>query len=102
MESKSNSMQLPSLRARNRSDPDVPEDVAVALLHLNDPNWDFDGSDSSSFTESVLTSEKDSKHYASSIDMGKSSHAGTSDYDTESQTDSRMHFRSIEALDYEE
>ena len=39
---------LPSLRVRQRYDPDVPEDVAVALLHLNDPNWDFHGHDDAS------------------------------------------------------
>lgn len=96
---------LPSLRQRNRSEPDVPEDVAVALLHLNDPNWDFDNSDTASFTETLELSEKDAsikRGYASSFDMGHSIVTRTSDYETESQADSRTHFHSTEAFEYEE
>ena len=96
---------LPTLRQRNRSEPDVPEDVAVALLHLNDPNWDFDGSDTSSFTETLAMSDKDpsiKRDYASSFDMGHSITTRTSDYETESQADSRTHFRSSDTFDYEE
>ena len=99
---------LPSLGFRSRSAPDVPEDVAVALLHLNDPNWEFDSetstisSDTLELGEKSPTSPSSKHHYASSFDMTHSIRTRTSDYDTSSQVDSHTHIRSSDALDYEE
>lgn len=93
---------LPSLRVRQRYDPDVPEDVAVALLHLNDPNWDLHGhDDTSSFeTDSFEMDEKTPK-YSGTFDH-RSFKTKSSDYDKESQTGSRLRFQSAEVVDYEE
>ncbi|KAH8120611.1 glutathione transporter [Phellopilus nigrolimitatus] len=96
---------MPSLRTRSRLNPDVPEDVAVALLHLNDPNWDFDGSDTASFESAGFEMDEkfaDTRKCSSSFDMTRSSNAGLSEYDSDSQRGSRMHFQSTDAVDYEE
>ena len=96
-----------------RANPDVPEDVDTdvkeALLHLNDPNWDFGSSETSSLSGDSF--ELDHKHkYADDVHIGPS--LGPSEFDTESRTDStsayggksdRMHLRSSEVFDeYEE
>lgn len=96
---------LPSLRIRQRYDPDVPEDIAVALLHLNDPNWDFHEHDdeSSSFETERDSFEMDEKapKYSGSFDR-RSFRTKSSDFDKESQTGSRLRFQSAEVVDYEE
>lgn len=98
---------MPVIRRRHhRQEADVPEDVAVALLHLNDPNWDFKGSDAASFETSSFISDDGSTgpppKFSSSFDMARASKAGFSEYDSESQNISRMGFQSTEAVDYEE
>ena len=90
-----------------RDDPDVPEDVAVALLHLNDPNWTFDDeSDTTSFDASSFTTEDGRTEHSSSFDMTRSSklsRAGSSfEYDSEVNSPSTLRFSSAEAVDYEE
>lgn len=98
----------PHLRQRHhgRLHADVPEDVAVALLHLNDPNWDLDGSDAASFETSsfVFDDERSGPppKFSSSFDMPRVSKGGSSEYDTESQTTSKLRFQSTEAVEYEE
>lgn len=97
-------------RRRGRENPDVPEDVAVALLHLNDPNWTFDDeSDTASFDAPSFTTESDRgppPKFSSSFDMprtSKLSRAGSSfDYDSELNSASALRFGSAEAVDYEE
>lgn len=98
---------MPAIWRRHyRQEADVPEDAAVALLHLNDPNWDFKGSDTASFETSSFVSDDGSADpppkFSSSFDMARASKAGFSDYDSESQNVSRMGFQSTEAVDYEE
>ena len=98
---------IPPLRQRrSRLHADVPEDVAVALLHLNDPNWDFNGSDTASFESSSFIFDDGRStpppKFSSSFDMSHMSKAGSSDYDTESQTTSKLRFHSAEAVEYEE
>ena len=97
----------PHLRQRHhgRLHADVPEDVAVALLHLNDPNWDFDGSDTASFETSSFIFDEDRTpppKFSSSFDMPRISKAASSEADTESQTTSKLRFQSAEAVEYEE
>ncbi|KAL5518599.1 hypothetical protein ACEPAH_282 [Sanghuangporus vaninii] len=98
----------PHLRQRHhgRLHADVPEDVAVALLHLNDPNWGFDASDAASFETSsfVFDDERSGPppKFSSSFDMPRISKGASSDYDTESQTTSKLRFQSTEAVDYED
>ncbi|KAH8113799.1 OPT oligopeptide transporter [Phellopilus nigrolimitatus] len=113
MESKSAPVfALPTL-TRRRVDPDVPEDVDTdiqeALLHLNDPNWDFGPSDRSSLSGESF--ELDHKHkYASDVDIGPSIGTAPSDFDTESRvdsayertSDSRLHMRSTDTFEYED
>ncbi len=88
---------MPTLSMCFRSEPDVPEDTAITLLHLNDPNWDSEIS-SLMTRESTDFDHKDPKRFGSSLDVRRS----TTEYDSESQTDSRLHFRSTEAIGYEE
>ncbi len=103
MDSKSNaSLSIPSLRQR-KALPDVPQDVA--LLHLNDPNYDFETYETSTISDdSFELGEK--RRYTGALSIGHSVGTGTSDFDAESQaesrTDSRMHIRSTEAFDYAE
>jgi hypothetical protein len=98
-DTKSAFWSMPTLRHR-QTQPDVPEDVAVALLHLNDPNWEIE---SRADTVSVDESVRDEKErYASgSFEMSRSHRTG-SEYDSESQTGSRKHLPSMATLDYEE
>ncbi|TDL28758.1 OPT oligopeptide transporter [Rickenella mellea] len=101
MDSKSNaSLSIPSLRQR-KALPDVPQDVA--LLHLNDPNYDFETYETSTISDdSFELGEK--RRFTGALSIGHSVGTGTSDFDAESQaesrTDSRMHIRSTEAFDY--
>ena len=96
-----------TLRHRHgRLRADVPEDVAVALLHLNDPNWDFDGSDAASFETSSFVYDDDHSgpppKFSSSFDVSRFSKRGMSEFDAESQTTSKLRFQSTEAVEYEE
>ena len=98
---------VPPLRQRHgRLRADVPEDVAVALLHLNDPNWDLNGSDAASFETSSFVYDDDHSgpppKFSSSLDTSRFSKGGLSGYDTESQTTSKLRFQSAEAVEYEE
>ncbi|KAI5124408.1 hypothetical protein M0805_008292 [Coniferiporia weirii] len=96
---------IPTLRTRRHYEPDVPEDIAVALLHLNDPNWDFNSSDTASFeTDSFDVDEKGTSipKFSNSFDMSRSSNVGMSGYDSESQMGSKMRFESAEAVDYDD
>ncbi|OCB84030.1 OPT oligopeptide transporter [Sanghuangporus baumii] len=100
-----------TLRER-RTDPDVPrdveEDIREHLLHLNDPNWDFGHSDTSTLSgESV---ELEHKHtFPSDVHIGPSIGTAPSDFDTESRADSTLYGKSESPLnvrsefdDYEE
>ena len=100
-ESKSGFLSLPTLRHRH-SQPDVPEDVAVALLHLNDPNWETGSrAETVSIADSDQEQDKKPQYGAGSFEMGRSQRTG-SEYDAESQTESRKHMPSMSTLDYEE
>lgn len=112
MESSKNSafMSVPSLNLPvlgRRSNPDVPEDIVkVALLHLNDPNYDLSSLDSDSTRDSFEMDDKH-HHYGGHLSTGHSIGTSPSDYDTESRADtrsvdSRMHIRSTDAFEYEE
>lgn len=93
---------LPSLRIRQRYDPDVPEDVVVALLHLNDPNWDLRGQDdASSFETDSFESDEKAPEYSGSFDH-RSFRTRSSDYDKDSQIGSKLRLHSAEVVDYEE
>lgn len=95
---------IPSLRHR-KSLPDVPQDVEIALLHLNDPNYDLDSIDTCSFSDESFELE-DKKRYTGALSIGHSIGTGPSEYDTESRVDSRadsrMKIRSTETLEYDE
>ncbi len=83
---------IPSLTLlRHRSSPDVPSDIDDD--HFNDPNWDYE-SVAASTPLSADSFELDHKHkYASSINIGQSIGTSPSEYDTESQADSRSEAR---------
>ena len=99
---------IPAVRQRRtRENPDVPEDIAVALLHLNDPNWTFDDeSDTASFDAPSYVSDEYRAKQSGSFDMARSSklsRAGSSfEYDSEVNSPSTLRFSSAEAVDYEE
>lgn len=85
----------------------MPEDITVALLHFNDPNWTFDDeSDTASFDAPSYTTEDDRLKYSSSFDMARSSKlsraASSFEYDSEMNSPSTLRFSSAEAVDYEE
>ena len=61
--------------------PDVPEDVDDMVEHLNDPNWDYSPS-SPTLSANSLDLEGKSKAFT------ESSRHSTSDYGTESHTES--------------
>ena len=85
-----------TLRER-RTNPDVPrdveEDIREHLLHLNDPNWDFGHSETSTLSgESV---ELEHKHnFPPDVHIGPSIGTAPSDFDTESRADSTYEPRS--------
>lgn len=100
-----------TLRER-RTNPDVPrdveEDIREHLLHLNDPNWDFGHSETSTLSgESV---ELEHKHnFPPDVHIGPSIGTAPSDFDTESRVDSTLYGKSESPLkgrsefdDYEE
>ena len=97
-------------RRGGRENPDVPEDIAVALLHLNDPNWTFDDeSDAASFDAPSFTTDDEQRTPPpkfSSFEMprtSKLSHTDTSfDYESELNSDAALRYGSTEAVDYEE
>jgi hypothetical protein len=74
------STALPSVSLFRRNAPDVPEDIDDLMEHFNDPNWDY-GRASPTLTDDSYSLE----HKAKRPDSSRHS---TSDFDTESNTDS--------------
>ena len=79
-----------TLRPR-RHDPDVPrdveDDIREHLLHLNDPNWDFNGSETSTLSGDTVALEHRHR-YPDDVHIGPSIGTAPSDIDTESRADS--------------
>ena len=93
-----------SLRHR-KSLPDVPRDVT--LEHLNDPNFDYETYETSTIDNDIGFELGEKRHHDGVLSIGRSvKTVATSEYDAESQaesrTDSRVHIRTPETIDYAE
>ena len=84
-------IDLPNMR--NRSVPDVPEDVDFMMEHLNDPNYDLRKTRPPSF-ESVENGEKGEKKLYDTD--------GESHYDSDRYSTSRAESRNSTAVDFDE
>ncbi|PPQ71007.1 hypothetical protein CVT26_014269 [Gymnopilus dilepis] len=84
-------IDLPNMR--NRSVPDVPEDVDFMMEHLNDPNYDLRKTRPPSF-ESVENGEKGEKKLYDTD--------GESHYDSDRYSTSRAESRNSTAVDFDD